>query len=274
MNLIDHFPSDYSPRQSQIIALQEIENAIKKGEKYIICSLPTGAGKSFIPATLANYSREPTPEYIQAITTGGIWRDDTEFEYPKFGVFSLTVSKTLQDQYEDIFDHGFVLKGRRNYTCATDSDFDCETAQYVLPTSSCKGNCPFIQARQSALLNKFAILNYSMFLKTDDRIKGRQFIICDEASDLEDELINHYSLTIEYSKFNMKKLGLNKVISDKSQDGLNWVNRFKNAIGSEILLIKQLLSKNKVKNLVKSQAGNLIFYKNIWERLNEISKLW
>ena len=60
LNLIEHFPKEYIPRSTQTKAIQEIDQAISDGYKYIICCLPTGSGKSFIPSTLANYSKSPS----------------------------------------------------------------------------------------------------------------------------------------------------------------------------------------------------------------------
>ena len=107
-NLVDFFPSNYSPRQTQIGALKQIQEAIEQNYKYIICSLPTGSGKSFIPSTLCNYSRAPTKEFIKLITENwgivdGVPNDGTS--QSSFGVMALTVTKTLQDQYKDLFEN-------------------------------------------------------------------------------------------------------------------------------------------------------------------------
>ena len=61
-NYLNKFPYKYSPSTQQIKLIKEIEHAFNRGYKYVICSAPTGSGKSFISKTLANVSNEPTNE--------------------------------------------------------------------------------------------------------------------------------------------------------------------------------------------------------------------
>lgn len=282
-NLVDFFPSNYSPRQTQIGALKQIQEAIEQNYKYIICSLPTGSGKSFIPSTLCNYSRAPTKEFIKLITENwgivdGVPNDGTS--QSSFGVMALTVTKTLQDQYKDLFENGYLLKGRKNYECAVDSDFDCEMAPCLLSPKvgeDCitMGACPYLTAKKEALVSKFSVLNYSMYLSLPSNVTRRQFIVCDEASEIEDELVGFYSLKIEYDRLGIEKYTIGKLIKDTPAHALNWVCKLQDELKVEYNnCISGLSSKKKNKRLLIGDMRRAKYIKNLYERISLIREAW
>jgi Rad3-related DNA helicase len=56
------------------------------------------------------------------------------------------------------------------------------------------------------LVEKFGVLNYKMFLSLPGHVKRKNFIICDEASELEDEIVKQYSVFIDPDR--LKLLGV------------------------------------------------------------------
>ena len=90
-DIIENFPF-YEPRMGQFEIIQNINDAIKQGYKYIILEAGTGTGKSAIATTLAKM-------YGSA--------------------YILTMTKQLQSQYNNEFEFPLV-KGRSNFSCLND----------------------------------------------------------------------------------------------------------------------------------------------------------
>lgn len=220
MRLLDYFPEEYTPSSQQIQLINQIDKAFNSGKKFVICCAPTGSGKSFLPKTLANACTLPSSEFIDLIKSNAAFDQDEfgEFiniksceEQEPFGAFALTVSKSLQDQYKNLFNDAMVLKGKSNYTCDVDPHYEVEVAPCLylknLKESCISTNrCPYYNARAETLISKFSALNYSMFLSLPAHVKRKEYIICDEASELEDEMVKRYSRTLNF--LILKKLGI------------------------------------------------------------------
>jgi superfamily II DNA or RNA helicase len=56
-NILSKFPDTFTPNKQQVKLLSNIDQAFKDGYKFVVCSAPTGSGKSFISKTLGNDSR-------------------------------------------------------------------------------------------------------------------------------------------------------------------------------------------------------------------------
>jgi hypothetical protein len=52
---------------------------------------------------------------------------------PASGAFALTITKSLQDQYLELFDDSIVMKGKSNYMSTLNSDIDVEMETSVMP---------------------------------------------------------------------------------------------------------------------------------------------
>lgn len=221
MNLLSHFPDAFEPQSQQIELLKQIDQAFASGRKFVICCAPTGSGKSFLSKTLANASNSPTPTYVDLIESNEAFKQDQfgDFvnkqecaEQAAFGAFALTITKSLQDQYRELFDDAAVVKGKSNYICNVDPNFAVDVAPCIYLTDlkdSCMASksCAYYNARNHALVSKFSALNYSMFMSLPDHVKRREFIICDEASELEDELVKRFSRELSFKV--LKKLDIN-----------------------------------------------------------------
>jgi len=221
VNLLSYFPDTYEPQSQQVDLIQQIDRAFALGKKFVVCCAPTGSGKSFLSKTLANASSEPSKTFVELVESNEAFKQDQFGDFvakqecedeSAFGAFALTITKNLQDQYQELFEDTAVLKGKSNYLCNVDPNFNVDVAPCIY-LSELKENClaskgcAYYNARNHALINKFSALNYSMFMSLPDHVKRREYIICDEASELEDELVKRFSRELNFKV--LKKLGVN-----------------------------------------------------------------
>jgi len=281
MKLIsESFPKQYKPHDHQVTVLKQLDDAIKAGYKFIILQAPTGSGKSMFASAFANAADKPTQKFINYVDNQRIFAKDVfgQFQYaddildlPKFGAYTLTVTKQLQNQYSKLFDDQAVLKGKVNYQCSEDEECNTELAPCMVApkllkkclTDKC---CPYYTARDKMLKNNFAILNYSMFLCLPDHVKQRQVIICDEASELEDELVKYYSLNINY--FELLKfydITIKQLLSEDRTKAFLWLCDLQQTIKTKVDDSIKSIQKKKVNNKTMSQ---LIKHKKLLD-LNE-----
>jgi Rad3-related DNA helicase len=217
--LVDYFPDGDQPRPQQEKILRNIEQAFNEGYKFAIVTAPTGAGKSHVAKTLGNVSGEPPKEFVRLISTNLAFKMEMgEYKYydecmaqPPFGTVALTITKSLQDQYQDLFNDIEFMKGKSNYLCTLDDELTVDMAPCVLTkklSEDCIGKkiCPYYNARAKALTAKMCALNYKMFFSLPDHVKQREYLICDEAAELEDELVKHFTCEINFKI--LKKLGI------------------------------------------------------------------
>lgn len=285
--LVSYFPQDYTPSKSQIQLINGVEKAFARGKKFVICCAPTGTGKSFLGKTLANLSSPPTSAYVNLINSYDAFRQDYSGNYtheadarkePAFGTFTLTITKSLQDQYVKLFEDGKLLKGKTNYQCQVDTNFDVESAPCVLVNKlkeDCwsKNICPYYTARNTALTDKFSILNYKMFLSLPDHVKRKNFIICDEASELEDELVRRFSAFIEYDKLKNYDVSVVPLVTDSTQKVRVWLYDLIFHL-SEIINTLQNRQTKKITNLSPIDKIKIRYLKNLYNNLVIIESLW
>jgi Rad3-related DNA helicase len=211
---LQQFPEGFTPNQQQTKLLTNIEKAFDEGHKFVVCCAPTGSGKSFISKTIGNIASSCSMEYEELVNSYQIYKRDSAGNYTygseskdeePFGAFALTITKSLQDQYKELFDDIKVVKGKSNYQCSYDNNFTVEYAPCVhLPKlkEQCwsANSCPYYTARNEAIVSKFAALNYNMFFALPSVVKKRQYLICDEASELEDQLVKEFSCQINFEQ--------------------------------------------------------------------------
>lgn len=205
MSIILDFPDNYTARPAQVEILARIDKAINAGKKYIIINAPTGIGKSLISKTLGNYSNNPSSSFIKCVKDYSIYGEDGPLimdQEPHFGCFALTITKALQDQYKDSFSDTGVLKGKSNYQCAVDDELSVDVAPCIFEANlknkcwSCN-TCPYYNSRNDMLIKKFSTLNYSMFFSLPEHLKKRQVLVCDEGSELEEQLVSQFTCEID-----------------------------------------------------------------------------
>ena len=285
--LVSYFPENYTPSSSQIQLIDGVEKAFAKGKKFVICCAPTGTGKSFLGKTLANLSTPPTAAYANLINSYDAFRQDYSGNYtheaetrkePAFGTFTLTITKSLQDQYIQLFEDGKLLKGKTNYQCHVDENFDVESAPCVLVNKlkeDCwtKNICPYYAARNTALLDRFSILNYKMFLSLPDHVKRKNFIVCDEASELEDELVRRFSALIDYDRLRSYDISVLPLVTESMQKTRVWLYELIFRLSETIGLLQSRNTK-KITNLSPLDKIKIRYLKNLHSNLAIIESLW
>ncbi len=154
----------YTPRNSQIVLINKINNAIGQGYENIILEAGTGIGKSAIATTLASMYED---SYI------------------------LTMTKQLQNQYLNDFSSMLVeIKGRGNYKCNYKGSCDfCIKSEYNL--AKCK-DCDYLTALKRAGDAENVLTNYDYFyhaVVSNNVLNHRELLILDEAHNLERKML-------------------------------------------------------------------------------------
>ena len=214
-----YFPESYTPTTKQESVLDLIGDKFFNNKKFLIIQAPTGTGKSFISKTVANVSRKCSKQFRELVETGDIYKThgfdgsyvnaDKVYNEPAHGCFSLTITKTLQDQYASLFKDTTVFKGKSNYDCALFPEFEVDTApcSYIGKQKvECLANkcCTFYNKRDEALTSQFSSLSYSKFLTMEDHTKRRQYLVLDEASELESELVKEFTFALPHKELRKK----------------------------------------------------------------------
>lgn len=282
-NLLANFPEGYEPSKQQIKLLNKIEAAFSE-TKFVICSAPTGSGKSFISKTLANVSDDCSESLSKMITSYDAFKMDQagSFVYeeecknePPSGAFALTITKTLQDQYKSLFKDTSILKGKNNYQSTLDPSIDVELESIIMPKKVLDDHrtnhrCNYHNDRNDALINQFSALNYKMFLSLPSHIKQKNYIICDEASELEDEIIRQFSVSIDIDK--LRKLGVKifPLSSTKNATVIKWIEEILVTLTNHINDIHEVSRKG----LTQAETNKLRYLKGIHRTLSLIIETW
>lgn len=253
-NLLLHFPDGYTPSNAQVKILKKLDKNINNGVKFTIINAATGVGKSFLPKTLANSVNGPSKHYIDCVNDYSIYGDEgasliENEDY--FGVYALTITKSLQDQYKNTFNDTGVLKGKSNYQCGLDDSFTVDVApcNYVqgLKQDCWKCNkCPYYNSRNSMLQQTFASLNYSMFFSLPEHLKYRKIIVCDEGSELEEQLVNQFSCEIDIPFLIKTSTSLTSFPSEETPTKvLKWLGTLMSAVSNSVEGYKEYFKKAK-----------------------------
>ncbi len=281
-----YFPGEYTPSDQQERFLDKIGTALAK-HKFIVCCAPTGSGKSLIAKTIAAVSSKPTKNFSELITsyqafkqdfTGKYTNADECYDEPPFGSFVLTITKSLQDQYVSLFKDTTLLKGKTNYTCDIDENFTVDLAPCTFVPrlkDQCwsSNRCPYYNARTEAILSPFSVLNYKMFLALPDHVKRKEIIICDEASELEEEIIRQFSASIDYSKLKFYDIKMPKLITDNKVKARAWLYQLNELLSTAINDLTNIL--NNQTNLVsKHDRIKYQYLKNLHRSLTLLDATW
>ena len=256
---MQHFPQGYDPNSSQVKLLKSIDDAFETGSKFVVCNAPTGSGKSFISKTLGNVAEESPDEFRELVTSyaaykrtqsGYTYQDECD-EMSSFGCTALTITKALQDQYKELFKETDVVKGKSNYQCAVDERYPVDVAPCLHSANlkaDCwaKNKCPYYEARNKALVSQFNTLNYNMFFALPNHLKKRQFLICDEASELEDQLVKEFTCKIDY-KF-LARMDVDIRPLTKRMSAVKWLTELQIDLTDKIDEIKDILAVKKTNN--------------------------
>jgi len=256
-NLILNFPEGFNPRDKQAKALNAIEKAFENGKKFVIVHADTGVGKTHLAKTLGNVSKDVPAEFERIVRNYSIFGDDGAdlvSDIQPFGCYALTITKSLQDQYQMTFDDTGMLKGKSNYQCDVDDTLSVDVAPCIYVATQkneCwKANrCPYYNSRNDMLTSKFSTLNYSMFFSLPNHLKKRQVMVCDEGSELEEQLVSQFTCEVDIP-FLMKTQTLVTPFpnDDKNKTKvLSWVNSLIEKVEMSCADYKEWFSSNTAK---------------------------
>jgi Rad3-related DNA helicase len=167
-------------REAQASAIEVIARTYDDPDKrFVIIEAPTGSGKSGIGMATA------------------IWSAESE----DGGAHYLTSQNSLSTQLvADFSKHGLVqLKGKANYQCNEISE-TCATASAMASRKKCCPGCPYRSDKNRYLNSSIGSSNYPYYmLETSSpysELKPREFLILDEAHNIEKEVLGMVDITI------------------------------------------------------------------------------
>lgn len=287
-DLIKNFPDGYTPTSQQKRILKRVEEALNSNKKFVVICAPTGVGKSMISKSIGNASPSPEPAWEELVDsnqlfkqnhTGEFTYSDEAYQCKSFGAFGLTITKSLQNQYKELFEDTAILKGKSNYRCNLYEDFDVETAPCVLLPQIRTGCiqdrcCDYYNSRNDAASNTFSVLNYKMFFSLPQHVRRRSIIICDEASELEEEIVKRFSINVDYNILDRLKVTYSKLLTRDKRAVITWITSLITSL-SEIR--DELLSKNSKKHNSPQAATNknrLLVVNRLYNSLLTIHAHW
>ena len=186
--ITDFFPKPVL-REKQAKAIGFIQRAVEREYKHIAITMPTGGGKSPIGIAACAW----------AATTPLVGRP---------GGYYLTAQKLLQDQLENDFTTPpykcVSLKSAVEYAC--DQAKNCALGAQKKP-KGCPtrhmGGCPYAGQKAMFINSTMSVTNYPYFFTERlyaRQLPRRQVIICDEAHNLESQIIRFFDIAVSESK--------------------------------------------------------------------------
>ncbi len=281
VDYLETFPSDAEARPQQKQALEKIAKVFSSGKKFVIACLPTGSGKSHIAAAVAKSASPITERRKNLIESYAIYDKDRDGAYKyaeeflegdSYGSFILTVTKSLQDQYKELFPDVVATKGKSNYSCDIDPnvtvDFaPCLHSPKIKDKCFAANRCPYYKTRNEAFVSIDPILNYRSFISLPDFLRRREIYICDEASDIEAELVGQYSITINYSQLSAEGIDYKKLYTDDSELAFKWLQDVYIKLKDELDNLK-----NRISNMAKNDSPASIKSREL-QRLGKLNTL-
>lgn len=207
--LIDYFhKNNLTPRDTQTNCLNWLNNNLNNA-KYFILQLPTGVGKTHIGLALSEYNKK-----------------------------NLYISSTNQllSQYVNSNKNLVEMKGMAQYKCNVDSSCNCQIAP-------CKTNnklkdqcishnvCEYYNIRDKFITSKMGLTNYAFAVASTgcgifseewsqmyDHKLCYDYIVCDEAHNLEGHLVNFATIKIDLAELMQKNIIGDTYYVEKNND--------------------------------------------------------
>ena len=285
MSLISFFPFD-NIRPNQKKVLNEIDQALKSGFKFIFLEAPTGFGKSAVAITLSRF----------------------------LGSSHLcTSTKDLQNQYSRDFPYLYEVKGRNNFPCIVkedmginesceygpclkDEDYDClyktrlsdyevssegtiyeniDINKYALKKYHDKAKqhsqlvridwkpCTYYHQKWISMKSSHTIYNYKYFLSDlffSSGINKRKLLILDEAHTLESEISSFKNFILNKDNINrfFPKLNLPENKPFDIETNIDFCTNLKKQFSDFIDSAERLIENSKTKRDINITDRNLI----------------
>jgi ATP-dependent DNA helicase DinG len=219
-------------RPYQKDVLDQIESALGSGKKFIILEAPVGFGKSAVAAALCRHLRS---------------------------AYVLTSTKQLQAQYSADFGFATVM-GKSNFTCYVPTssgghvacsrgrcmaDWNLSDCAHYLTfdqyedhlkglcdrNSKCekllRGGgkvCTYYKQKWDSFRTQVTVGNYSFFfseLRYTEDVRKRKLLVCDEAHDLERQLVAASSFTLKASSIRQYPSGKDQEFAIPYEEGMD-----------------------------------------------------
>ena len=288
IDLIQNFPDKWNPNEAQQFILNELANVIDDERKFIIICAPTGSGKSMIAKTLCNTSSYPTKEFQRDCMNGSMYdfmKKEPSTARQRSGCAVLTCTKSLQDQYVSEFTDGKALKGMVNYSCAVNEDHTyqdgiCKFVSGQKKICMKEGQCPFINQRALTDCNRSQFFNYSVFMQRSPRVKYKDFIVCDEASELETILVSEFTVAISLETFiKLVEVTVPPTPLKKAPMGeyLTWIDECKTICEEQVTILEHRWGEGGKKKKKKIPYQELNRHRKLSEyalKLKVLSETW
>lgn len=131
--------------------------------------------------------------------------------------------------------------GKDNYECTLDPANLCSMGKCAFAPDQAKaclrrGLCPYQRARIRTHCNKCAFYNYSLFLSLPDRPLVKDWLIFDEASEMEDELVKAFTIELSYKslKYSLSWIPPTPDSGSDSEEYRDWLIRLRDAFRSRM----------------------------------------
>ena len=229
MKIVDNFPTGFKPRAVQVDLMNQIEEAILSGNRNIVVCAPTGVGKSHIVVALAKAFQNSV-----ILTAQKVLQDQYADEFPfirtirgksNFVCEDITATipiKTLEEMkknkqipYKYSADVGECSRleatenGHKTVSCPFKGsmeeymdvyDYGKESEKPVVNSLSCS----YYAQKYQGLNASKVLLNYAAYfslMRGGDKqaLANRDVMICDEAHEIEEWLINYVGIEISES---------------------------------------------------------------------------
>ena len=272
-------------RPNQKYVLDEIENALIERKRYIILEAPVGFGKSAIAAALC---RNLGSAYL------------------------LTSTKQLQDQYSADFGFPMVM-GKANFTCLVPTssgrrlacsqgrcmvDWRLSECPHFLSFEEYEAHrlhacgrhakcehleddklCYYYAQKWDGLWAQTMVANYSLFLselKYTEDITRRKLLVCDEAHDLERQMVGFVGYSLKRTMLQTYKTGKGTgvFIPDGGEEASGWIDQLFEAKKWLELFIEENSDDDSSQDQVASCKSSLSSLESFMEDLEANSANW
>ena len=102
-------------------------------------------------------------------------------------------------------------------------------------------------------------------------LKRKNYIICDEASELEGEIVKHFTLSIDFDKVKKYEIPIKKLNTDDFYDAIKWVEDSSSIVSNHLEELKSSLNKKKIQ-ISDREKSEYLYVRNLESSLSNILK--
>jgi Rad3-related DNA helicase len=119
-----------------------------------------------------------------------------------------------------------------------------------------------------------------MFFSLPDHVKKREYLVCDEASELEDQLVKQFTCTLSFDILRKSEITITPFDGTNYSKAARWVNIMSVRISERVEELKDIVNKggknNKLssKNYVDNLKTEIISLRSILTKLNILEETW